>query len=154
MLAEHRAFVREHPCPATGRTSGACPGYVVDHVRPLVSDRQRARRPQGSVAARLRLLYVLRTGVAWEDLPARFGRPNSVQRRFRRWAREGILGRAVSRRRPDRKRHLVVDTQGLLLKAKVLPADLHDRPAAELVLVLGDHAPLVDRERMAVLTDN
>src|SRR3954453_8723198 len=33
-----------------------------------------------------------------------------------------------------RKRHLVVDTQGLLLKAKVLPADLHDRPAAELVL--------------------
>jgi hypothetical protein len=28
----------------------------------------------------------------------------------------------------------VVDTQGLLLKAKVLPAGLHDRPAAELVL--------------------
>jgi putative transposase len=39
-----------------------------------------------------------------------------------------------------RKRHLVVDTQGLLLKAKVLPADLHDRPAAELVLV-GLHRP-------------
>ena len=36
------------------------------------------------------VVYVLRTGVAWEDLPARFGRPNSVQRRFRRWAREGI----------------------------------------------------------------
>src|SRR3954449_11478474 len=33
-----------------------------------------------------------------------------------------------------RKRHLVVDTQGLLLTVKVLPADLHDRPAAELVL--------------------
>ena len=33
--AERRAFVREHPCPATGRTSGACPGYVVDHIRPL-----------------------------------------------------------------------------------------------------------------------
>ena len=40
-----------------------------------------------------------------------------------------------------RKRHLVVDTQGLLLKAKVLPADLHDRPAAELVLA-GLHRPL------------
>lgn len=25
-------FVKSHPCPATGRTSGACPGYVVDHV--------------------------------------------------------------------------------------------------------------------------
>src|ERR687889_178766 len=39
-----------------------------------------------------------------------------------------------------RKRHLVVDTQGLLLKAKVLPADLHDRPAAERVLA-GLHRP-------------
>src|SRR5262249_39830515 len=28
-------FQHAHPCPSTGRTSGACPGYVVDHVRPL-----------------------------------------------------------------------------------------------------------------------
>jgi len=33
--AARRAFVREHPCPATGRATGACPGYVVDHVQPL-----------------------------------------------------------------------------------------------------------------------
>jgi transposase len=39
-----------------------------------------------------------------------------------------------------RKRHLVVDTPGLLLKAKVLPADQHDRPAAEEVLA-GLHQP-------------
>lgn len=29
------AFQHEHPCPSTGRTSGACPGQVVDHVTPL-----------------------------------------------------------------------------------------------------------------------
>ena len=41
-----------------------------------------------------------------------------------------------------RERHLVVGTQGLLLKAKVLPADLHDRPAAEPVLAgLHRHFP-------------
>jgi hypothetical protein len=28
-------FQRQHPCPATGKSSGACPGYVVDHVQPL-----------------------------------------------------------------------------------------------------------------------
>ena len=28
-------FRRGHPCPATGRTSGHCPGYVIDHVRAL-----------------------------------------------------------------------------------------------------------------------
>ena len=26
---------REHPCPSTGLTSGACPGYRKDHVIPL-----------------------------------------------------------------------------------------------------------------------
>jgi len=28
-------FMRSHPCPSTGKTSGACPGYVVDHRVPL-----------------------------------------------------------------------------------------------------------------------
>jgi hypothetical protein len=30
-----REFQLTHPCPANGRTSGACPGYVKDHVVPL-----------------------------------------------------------------------------------------------------------------------
>lgn len=29
------AFRHSHPCPSTGRTSGRCPGYVIDHVKPL-----------------------------------------------------------------------------------------------------------------------
>lgn len=33
--AEVRAFRAENPCPATGRARGACPGWAVDHVRPL-----------------------------------------------------------------------------------------------------------------------
>lgn len=28
-------FQKQHPCPATGMTTGACTGYVVDHVVPL-----------------------------------------------------------------------------------------------------------------------
>lgn len=28
-------FQRLHPCPSTGKTRGACPGYVKDHVIPL-----------------------------------------------------------------------------------------------------------------------
>jgi hypothetical protein len=28
-------FQRLHPCPSTGRTTGACPGYVRDHIVPL-----------------------------------------------------------------------------------------------------------------------
>ena len=38
---EHRSasvkheFQLTHPCPSTGLTSGACPGYVKDHIVPL-----------------------------------------------------------------------------------------------------------------------
>lgn len=28
-------FKRQHPCPATGKSSGPCPGYVIDHIVPL-----------------------------------------------------------------------------------------------------------------------
>ena len=30
-----RAFRKSNPCPSTGRTSGACSGYVIDHVKAL-----------------------------------------------------------------------------------------------------------------------
>jgi hypothetical protein len=39
--AEHRSrsvtreFQREHPCPSTGLTTGACPGYRKDHIKAL-----------------------------------------------------------------------------------------------------------------------
>ena len=28
-------FQHLHPCPSTGSAAGGCPGYVVDHIRPL-----------------------------------------------------------------------------------------------------------------------
>jgi hypothetical protein len=30
-----REFKKSNPCPSTGKRSGACPGYVIDHVVPL-----------------------------------------------------------------------------------------------------------------------
>jgi hypothetical protein len=33
--AAKRSFEKSHPCPSTGKSGGACPGYVVDHVTPL-----------------------------------------------------------------------------------------------------------------------
>ncbi|MEE7625401.1 hypothetical protein V3O24_04445 [Methylobacter sp. Wu8] len=28
-------FKASHPCPANGNTSGPCPGYKIDHIKPL-----------------------------------------------------------------------------------------------------------------------
>lgn len=33
--ASRSEFKKQYPCPSTGRSSGACPGYVIDHVVPL-----------------------------------------------------------------------------------------------------------------------
>ena len=39
------------------------------------------------------VLYVLKTGVPWEDLPPRFGKPNTVWKRFDRWCKNGVWER-------------------------------------------------------------
>ena len=41
------------------------------------------------------VLYVLKTGVPWRDLPERFGNWNSVWRRFDRWSENGIWKKVV-----------------------------------------------------------
>lgn len=33
--AQVRQFRKAQPCPATGQSSGPCPGWVVDHIKPL-----------------------------------------------------------------------------------------------------------------------
>ncbi len=37
------------------------------------------------------MLYALRTGLPWRDLPAEYGNWNSVHRRFRRWCVQGVF---------------------------------------------------------------
>lgn len=32
---QRAAFMKQHPCPSTGKTYGRCEGWIVDHVRPL-----------------------------------------------------------------------------------------------------------------------
>ena len=39
------------------------------------------------------IIFVLRTGIAWEDLPAEFGKYKTVYNRFRRWVKSGLWQR-------------------------------------------------------------
>ena len=34
-LEAKHSFKNEHPCPATGKSYGRCPGYVIDHMTAL-----------------------------------------------------------------------------------------------------------------------
>jgi len=66
-------------------------------MEPLVAGAKRHRGGQPpAVSDRTffeALLYLARTGVAWRDLPAEFGRWDAVYNRFRRWVSSGGLRR-------------------------------------------------------------
>ena len=36
------------------------------------------------------IFYVLRTGIPWDDVPARYGPRGTIYNRFKRWADQGI----------------------------------------------------------------
>jgi transposase len=80
---------------------------VVDRRRFVVSDAMWARiarllpgkaSDRGVTAADNRLFleavfWRVRTGLPWRDLPAEFGKWNSVFQRFRRWVKAGVFER-------------------------------------------------------------
>lgn len=73
------------------------------------------RGQHGGVARDNRLfidavLYVARTGIPWEDLPARFGKSNSVWRRFDRWAQKGRWKTIIDALRDDDLEWLILDS--------------------------------------------
>jgi transposase len=95
------------------------------------------------------ILWVLRTGARWADLPRRYPPPQTCHRRFQKWTREGVLD-AVLRALADDMRERAGDAREPVASAADLsgpvllwpraPRRWHDQTAVVLASPRGMQA--------------
>jgi transposase len=57
------------------------------------------------------VLWILRSGAHWQDLPERYGKSKTVHKRFTRWAKAGVWERVFASLTGDPdNRYLMLDT--------------------------------------------
>lgn len=86
------------------------------------------------------VLWIVRTGAPWRDLPERFGDWNSVFQRFNRWAKKGVWQQVFDAlQEPDR--------EWLMLDATIVRAHVHAAGARKKVGISSLVGRVADSER-------
>ncbi|MFC8015218.1 transposase [Streptomyces cinereoruber] len=66
-----------------------------EFVRPLLPESLRGRKRLDDRRVRNGIVWKLRTGTAWRDVPERYGPWATLHTRFRRWAADGTFDRIL-----------------------------------------------------------
>jgi transposase len=79
------------------------------------------------------ILWVLRTGAPWRDLPERYGKWTTIYSRFQRWRKQGVWDRILSELQTIRSRNKQIDWEIHLIDGSVVRAHRHAAGAKKVV---------------------
>ena len=68
------------------------------------------------------ILWILRTGAPWKDLPERYGKYQTVHRRFQNWVRSGVIERVLLATAQDLKDRGGLDLRECFIDGTFVPA--------------------------------
>ena len=80
------------------------------------------------------ILWILRTGAPWQDLPERYGKYQTVHRRFQNWVRSGVMEKVLLAIAQDLQERGGLDLRECFIDGTFVPAKkggaTWDRPSA------------------------
>lgn len=80
------------------------------------------------------ILWILRTGAPWQDLPQRYGKYQTVHRRFQNWVRSGVMEKVLWALAQDLQERGGLDLRECFIDGTFVPAKKggfkSDRPNA------------------------
>jgi transposase len=118
-------------CPHGINTEMRCTRDLTDEqwniLDPLIPKPRRRRdgrgRPWKSRRSVLNgVLWVLRTGAPWADLPDRYPSFQTCHRRFQRWVRSGVMTRIMTALAGELSRRGAIDVREAFIDASFAPA--------------------------------
>lgn len=71
------------------------------------------------------ILWVLRTGAPWRDVPERYGKWTTVYSRFQRWRKQGVWDRVLAELQTMKSRDKRIDWEIHLIDGSVVRAHQH-----------------------------
>ena len=89
------------------------------------------------------VLWIVRTGAPWRDLPERFGDWNSVFQRFNRWSKKGVWQRVFDALQEP-------DLEWLMLDATIVRAHVHAAGARKKAGISSLAGRVADSERRSM----
>ena len=67
-----------------------------EYIKPLLPKPAKEGKPRSDDRRTINaILFVLKTGIPWNDLPKRYGDDSTANRRLRRWEKQGVWKRIM-----------------------------------------------------------